>query len=198
MFSISDKIVNRMITGKIIPAEDKDLYGYGLHQGLIILANIITMVVIGIFFNMVIEGILFTASYAPLRSYAGGYHAKTPIRCYFISIVMIVAILCMIKFLAWNAPIVVIVTIISTAIIAILAPIEDKNKPLDKLEKSVYKKRTRIILAIELCALILVWLLEFRTIALSVFMALFMLSGMLLLGKLKNVFNFLFSADAED
>ena len=38
----------------------------------------------------VFESIAFLVFYIPLRSYAGGYHASTPWRCYFISIVFII------------------------------------------------------------------------------------------------------------
>ena len=45
-------------------------------------------------------------------------------------------------------------------IIFILAPVEDSNKLLDQAEVMMYKKHTRIILILELCALILTVILE--------------------------------------
>lgn len=188
MSMVSDKIVDSMVIGKIIPAEDRDLYVYGFHQGFVLLANIITTIIVGLFFGMVIESIIFIMTYLPLRSYAGGYHAKTPTRCYFISIFMIAAVLSAIRFPNWNAPVVIACLIVAAAIIVILSPVEDANKPLDEIEKVVYKKRARTILAIELGIAGLFAVFGVGAIALTISVALFTMSIMLVLGKLKNAF----------
>jgi accessory gene regulator B len=65
-----------MAQSEIISVEDNELYEYGLHQSFILLANIFTTILVGWIFNMMIESIIFLLAFVPLRSYAGGYHAK--------------------------------------------------------------------------------------------------------------------------
>ena len=80
------KITQRLCEKGIISESDFDLYEYGFNMGITVLLNLISTIVIGVIASNVFESIAFFVFYIPLRSYAGGYHASTPRRCYFISI----------------------------------------------------------------------------------------------------------------
>ncbi|ACA54345.1 accessory gene regulator ArgB-like protein [Clostridium botulinum] len=186
IFSISKKIVDKLIDGNVIVSEDKDLYTYGFHQGFLMIFNIFTAIAIGILFKMVRESLIFLAAYIPLRSYAGGYHAKTPLRCYIFSIIIMIVVLLGIKFIYWNSFICSIVTFCTTSIIFALKPVEDKNKPLDQKERDVYKRRTKIILFVLLGIGLMFWFIDNKQISITIIMALFIIAFMLILGKIKN------------
>jgi accessory gene regulator protein AgrB len=47
--------------------------------------------IIGWIFGVVLEITVFMAAYIPLITFASGYHAKTPIRCYIFSVIWICA-----------------------------------------------------------------------------------------------------------
>ncbi|MGB4438355.1 MAG: accessory gene regulator B family protein [Sedimentibacter sp.] len=183
---ISEKIVILMVQNLIIAAEDKELYVYGFHQGFILLANILTAILIGFLFNRETEIIIFLAAYIPLRSNAGGYHAKTSFGCYIFSIIMIVVVVSVIGLLFWNAFNLIAITTISAGIIMLFAPMEDINKPLDQNEKQIYKKRTYIILSFLIGLAVLFWLVEQKQISMSITLAIDVLAFMLVLGKLRN------------
>ena len=87
------KITQRLCEKGIISESDFDLYEYGFNMGITVLLNLISTIVIGVIVGKVFESIAFLVFYIPLRSYVGGYHASTPRRCYFISIVIIMAML---------------------------------------------------------------------------------------------------------
>lgn len=74
-------------------------------------------------------------------------------------------------------------------IIFFLAPVEDNNKPLDKKEKTVYKKRARIILSVLIGLTLISWFIGWKQISLSILASLLMLTITLVLGQLTNVFN---------
>lgn len=147
MFGMAEKVTELMVQNEIVTGEDREIYVYGLNQGIMLLVNILTSLLLGFVFNKSIEVIVFLAAYIPLRSYAGGYHAKTPFKCYLISIVMILVIIFLTSINFWNELIIIAVTLISALVIAFLAPVEDANKPLDKMERKIYKERTQEILA---------------------------------------------------
>ena len=181
----SEKITNAIAQNGTIKAEDKELYKYGIQQGMMILLNLCTTLIIGAVFKMVWQSILFTAAYIPIRSYAGGYHSKTPQRCYIFSILMIIAVLWGMKYFNNTYFICIALLVFASIIILLLSPVEDKNKPLDKLEKRIYKKRTLIILGIEVLIILLFLVIDILSISFCMVIALFSLSIMLVLGRIK-------------
>lgn len=96
--------------------------------------------IIGWIFGVVLEIAAFMAAYIPLRSFTGGYHAKTPLRCYFFSVVMLIIVSIGIKYYSAPDLAYVIAFLAGLFIVVILSPIEDKNKPLDETENKIYKK----------------------------------------------------------
>lgn len=174
-------ILNYMISNNIIISEDKELYAYGIRQGLIMILNIATTLLIGTFLNMIWESLIFTTAYIPLRSFAGGYHARTQIRCYLFSIVLVSSSLILIKTLPSSALIVFTITFISSLIIFFLSPLGDANKPLSISETKIYKKKTHLILFIEVCLSFFLFLLGFSNASLCITLSLSVQSFMLLL-----------------
>ena len=85
--------VERLIRNGIIKESERELYYFGVNGLCLFLVNIATSVIIGILFGMLWQSLLFSAAYIPLRSYAGGYHAKTPGMCYILSTILIACVL---------------------------------------------------------------------------------------------------------
>lgn len=183
---IAERITNSLVTSEIVPADDRELYIYGFHQGFILLINILTMCLIGYLCGMLKESVMFFLAYMPLRSYAGGYHAKTPFRCYMISILMMIAVLSLMRIPFWTTPAMAVTTILAAVAIFILSPVEDMNKPLDLKEKSVYKKRAVFIL----CSLIALELffsfIGQHSLSICIAVVLATSALMLMIGQLKN------------
>ncbi|MHC1746879.1 MAG: accessory gene regulator B family protein [Cellulosilyticaceae bacterium] len=184
---VADRIVASFIDNEVIRSEDEELYTYGLQQGFLMVLNIATTIIIGVAMGMLWESIIFMVAYIPFRSYAGGYHAKTQLRCYCVSVLLVAGALLGIRLITWTSFISLIVTLTSGIIIFFLAPVEDSNKPLDQIEVKVYKKRTRIIFFFEASMLIFLILLGQQQFATCIVMAIAVLSGMLILGKLKTI-----------
>lgn len=188
-YQASQRIAKKLVQNSTISSENKAIYQYGIQQGFTIGLNILTTFVIGLVFQMVIESFLFLAVYIPLRSFAGGAHAKTANRCYVYSTIMIIATLLVIKFFPFGIFICSCLSLISGVIIFLLAPIETTNKKLDESEKRVYKKRARIILVIELVIQFLITLTSWRNAAMCFSLAFVSLSLVMLAGIIKNKHN---------
>lgn len=155
MAHLLEKLTDRFIDNGIIRSEDKELYTYGLQQGIIMIVNIFTTVLIGFLFGIVWQSIVFMLSYFPLCSFAGGYHAKTQLRCYLLSIVLTSAVFWAIKFIPWTNFMIWNLTLASGMIILTLSPVEDNHKPLDEKEVHVYQKWTIGLLLTNLCFIFL-------------------------------------------
>ncbi|MDE7192989.1 MAG: accessory gene regulator B family protein [Oscillospiraceae bacterium] len=72
---LSEYITQRLENEKVIQPDNRELYRYGFQQGLILLLNFVTSVIIGVIFGKALESVLILATYIPLRSYAGGHHS---------------------------------------------------------------------------------------------------------------------------
>lgn len=125
----------------LYPDDDSEVIEYGLYILISKIIFIITIVIIGIIFNELAAILLFTLLYTPLRSFAGGIHAETSFRCYILSLVMLICVILAEKYIYLNSLNIYILLLISTFLIIFLSPVETYNKPLDNIEKMVYRKK---------------------------------------------------------
>lgn len=148
---LSRTIVNKAMQNGIIEPEYIDENIYGLNAFLTITVNILTAAVIGIVFHMLWETATFIFVFKSLRKYVGGSHEDTAIKCYISSCILYVLILIAIKYYPLSGLITTIVMFVSSVILFCLSPVEAPNKPLDDIEKKVFKFRGRISVIIVLC-----------------------------------------------
>lgn len=185
--NMSEKFADRLITMQLISKEEQEIYSYGFKQGILLLLNAMTVIVVGLIYGMVWQTIIFMIFYSFIRGYAGGYHAKTSFICYLLSIAMITAVLWLTKLIPLNGSVCFIMVLTSSIIIFILAPIEDGNKPLDRKEKEVFKKRTNINLSISIGCVLFFWFIGGEQISIIIAMGICMVAIMLVFGKIKNL-----------
>lgn len=170
----------------LIQTDRRSIYKYGINQMLNMLLNTLTFLLVGLLFHKITETVIFTSAYIPLRIYAGGFHAKTPLRCWCISAIMIIAVMIIINYADNYVFVYDIFSLIAAGLILALSPIEDKNKPLDKVEKKIYKKRCIIVLFIEFLLLIVFRFFQNDNFSICIEMTWITLSLMLLIGIAKN------------
>jgi accessory gene regulator B len=184
--SVSEKITDGLVNNGVITNEDRELYAYGFYTGALMLLNVVTTLVIGLIFGMVLESIVLMMVYIPLRSYSGGYHAKTAFHCYLFSTIAMLAALLGIKLIVWTGFICLIAALVTGGMIFLLSPVENANKPLDQIETVVYKKRARTIFIIFLGIALIFWSIGQKLISVCIVMTFILHSIMLILGDLKN------------
>lgn len=148
---LCDKIVSNLYQGGLIKRDDVEVYRFGIEATLIKLIHYLSILFVGIMFNMVIQTLLFIANFCFLREFAGGYHAKTKVRCFAISLFMITFALSIVKMypIKGMCEISIFTYVLSFLIIFFMSPVENINKPLDHSEIKRYRKISRIILLIE-------------------------------------------------
>ena len=183
---LSNKITKKLVDINIIEEADSELYEYGFWQGGVLFFNFLTVVLLGIIFNVLLESIIFLIFYGLLRTIAGGYHARTQHACYILSIILIIVVLTILKTFPSNTILCCILTILSISVIFILAPVQDENKLLDETEKRLFKKLSRVISLIYGLIIFLLFLFNKNDLAYCVVISLFTLTIMLILGKIRN------------
>ncbi len=66
-----------MIQEHLSEKEQREIIKYGIERGKIIFASTAVVFVLGIFFNIAYQSMLFLFAFCSLRRYAGGYHANS-------------------------------------------------------------------------------------------------------------------------
>lgn len=186
--NFSGHVASKMTACGAIHPEDRETYEYGIYVLSTSMLHIITVLFIGIAFRMVPESIVFYGSYALLRKFAGGYHAGTPVRCYLLSLIVVVGALFAVRYTG-DFYILLISSLLlpfAAGIIFVMSPVEDRNKPLEGSEAKHYRKTTAIILSMELILAIVFLLSGLHRIAFVMSLSLTTLAIILVAGKIKN------------
>lgn len=183
---LSIKITKWLIDCEVILPEDKEIYQYGLQQALVTLINIGSTVLLGVIFDRVFEGVLFMLAYIPLRSYAGGVHARNSMRCFWCSIVLMSAVLLVMKYVPYVYLVNTLLTILAGIIVWYSVPVENLNKRLNEVETIVYRRKARKILVLEMVISLLANMLYLKRVGKCMTLVICVMTIMLLLGKWKK------------
>ncbi len=179
-------LTDRMVSAGMIAKSDEAIYRFGLEQGFWMVLNLATAVALSAAWGMLAEGLCFMAAYMPLRIYAGGYHARTPLRCYGGGMVLVAAALLMMREISWGVGSGALIMMLAGVLLWILAPVADENKPLSSRERHVYVRRARWIAATEIAVALLAGLAGWQMILGSVSTMFIIMAVMLVLGNLRN------------
>lgn len=186
---LKESIWIQMKHSKGLSESDRELYIFGFIQGAILLLNILTSLCIGIALDMLLEVVIYMVCFIPLRIFAGGYHAKTQLRCYIMSSFATVFVLLGIRFLQdYNGMLEWIMLLISTVVIWELAPVEDANKPLSFEDQLAYQKKTRSSLVLFFGFMGLFYMLDDYRVISTIEAVFCFLAIVLLMGQFKNRF----------
>ena len=151
MERLYNTIINEMTNAKIIDDNQDTIecYHYGLELVTTSLIIFVVMFVISIFTKTILECILFAVFFCPLRAMSGGYHCKSFLSCFILSLSIWILYIILSRFSIIDNNVVVFVLFITSSIyIGVNAPLEHPNNPLSNDEKTKIRKRIRLMLSV--------------------------------------------------
>lgn len=181
----AEVLVNKLINNGIIRKENKQIYQYGINQMFNNLLSFISFSVIAVLLKAIPESLVFIIAYIPLRVYAGGYHARTPLRCWILSNLLLVFVILIVCYVSVPKIWYDISASVSVFLILFFIPVESCNKPLDEEERNIFRKRGRAILFFEIVIFFFLHLFVWSKFAEIIAMVWVSLSILLLIGKRK-------------
>ncbi|MGN0335460.1 MAG: accessory gene regulator B family protein [Lachnospiraceae bacterium] len=159
MLQITNKFLNVFLERKVIDEDMADVYRYGLEILFSSLFTTFSILVISFLLNSLGLGVLYLFLTIPLKLTAGGYHADTYKKCFLISNLTFTALIYVYKIISYYHSISVIFWLIilycSTFYIFLKAPVQNIHQPLSPAKIERNKRRTRIYLLIDCCAITL-------------------------------------------
>ncbi len=142
---IIQSILKLLVSENDISEEDINIYYFGLECIILKLVHYVSYIIIGVIMDDVISLLISACVFMPLRSFAGGYHAKTRLGCYMFSCMMVVC-MCLTNRVTMYNGVYVMALIIYNIIITVFSPIESSSNILDDKEKIIQKYKTFAIL----------------------------------------------------
>lgn len=182
-----NRLLGYLIKEKIINEDEREIYLFGMEQWTAKVKHIVIIIIISILFGKAFEAVIFTLLYSILREYAGGFHADSEKLCFLTTIFIISELLVLLTFFDKGTLDVmfVVLIIISWIFIWHFGPVDNKNKPLDKIEKKHYSNRLKQILVI-VAIIIFVFYYFFRSFIYAFGISLIIEGEMIFYGLLKN------------
>lgn len=142
ILQVSRKITNWLSNSGAIAESDRLIYEYGVFCVLFNLFPIALALIIGCFFHIPVESLLFIFPFWIIRKFCGGFHFKSPVVCTFVSTALFAFFLFGIRLviqlsLYWTITVCVLVALIP---IFAFSPIDSENRRLTQKEKKVFRK----------------------------------------------------------
>ena len=175
-----DKLIHKLVEVNIskgkISNEEAEIFTYGyrllVEKILIFLISIFVAALCDAFFEIV----LLYISFVPLRTYCGGYHAKSSLACMILSGVFLTLGIYGIRIMEYNISIELFVleVIICGLVLMKFAPIDVKQKKITDNERIFFKKVMMIVFIVECFDGIILILMEKVIYASSIFVSFFL------------------------
>lgn len=183
MEKIWEKLAEYLYRNGFLTEEDKGFFVYGISSAVFLIINILTSICLGLYFNRIMTVIVFLLFYAPLRSYAGGYHCKRRISCFVVSNMFILVVLFITLYISVSCYFLVglLLVIMGSLIVFKFAPLGSDNKPLDKEEIKYYGKKARVILGIEILTILFLFRFNWTYFGFVASLGIFMVATLLFL-----------------
>lgn len=188
---IADHISESLVSSGSISGSEIKVYSYAAELLLSSITGLIICISIGLVFGELVGSIIFLSIYCPLRQFSGGYHAANHISCATIFCIVFLANTLIAHYLVSDfhiiTPMIFVFCGASLIIVIVLSPVEDKNKPITRIESSNFKRKSIMLCGIAMLLIVLLVKLQFVIATYYACSAVSILAILLVIGKIKNV-----------
>jgi accessory gene regulator B len=151
MLSITANYIADILYQKLnFPIEKKAVYVYGLELIVSTLASMISIILIALWMDRLLDAFIFLTVFISFRVVCGGYHAKTYSRCFFSSIGTFLFSSGLSMVLA-NSAAVLLLGVFSGAVISLWAPISNSCHPLSYKARKRNRSLALLLFSISFC-----------------------------------------------
>lgn len=139
---LSSRIAKWLEQEGAISDEDNGLFSYAVYSLLFGLLPIFIVVVLGLAFGMLREGLLMITPFMLLRKFSGGYHLDSPKACVIFSTMLLTLAMGFIKLIVRGECMVLLTTLVSLSVICfcVFSPIDNDFRKLTKKERQLFHK----------------------------------------------------------
>ena len=156
---LAKRITNAFVNKGSIKNADFDVYAYGFQILLSSISYALIFILISIVTNTLLESLFFFLGFYVVRSFCGGYHASTYLRCHILFAVNHLVFIGLIRYFPSSLLDIAIIAIYIFCCISILsfAPVDHKSKRFIKNEYKTFRKKSviySVVLILLLCLVV--------------------------------------------
>ncbi|MDD6084346.1 MAG: accessory gene regulator B family protein [Oscillospiraceae bacterium] len=147
---LSSKISSKFVEHKIITEDMVDIYKYGVEITISSIIGFILILIIGLIFKSLMQALIFYIIFIILRSFTGGYHASSYLKCNLIFSIVASLVIFFSKAateVRFSTGIINILFLPALSVFIWLAPIENPNKLIEK-KRRIYFKTGSVLAAV--------------------------------------------------
>jgi len=124
--------------------DDIEVYAYGLEIFLSSTLQLLVFLLLGLLAGQLFTTMAFLAAFIPLRTVAGGYHARTHLRCFLGFCAIYAVFLGFLHILPLQYTGALSITFVGIAAIPVLmfAPLADENKPIGPKQRKNFRYKS--------------------------------------------------------
>ncbi len=169
----------------MIEGKNAGIYEYGLSLLVYSTINLATVLLIGAFLHCIWESLCYVVCFLVLRKFTGGYHARSPVACYFFSTFLFGASIFFARFYTVNVYMFAVVLVLAL-FCGCIVPVETENKTLSVQEMKVYRVISLIVFLLEVSLAIAAWKVSFQMLYKVIVLAIFGCELLAITGYLHN------------
>ena len=160
---ISEAITNWLEQEGMVSSKEYELYVYAAYSFLFGILPIIIVLLLGLCFGMIQEGIILILPFMLLRKFCGGYHLSSLVACIIFSTILLTVALGAVKVITFLGATSLLTVLVFLCVLILFAfsPVENNARKLSVNEKRTFRKISRTLA----CATLVIYLLS--NIALS-------------------------------
>ncbi len=183
----AESIVFILIRNKILSIENRDVYVYGME--VILLNTILMLTLLGI--SIVGNGLVyfwgFLLFFVPIRTFAGGYHAKRSETCMLTSVGVYTVGMFVYKHFPnlYTSTTILCLFLMACSVLLLCSPHENVNHPLTELQRKRNRQFVWGIVIVDIIVFVIFSILNY-TIASCEALFLILASGFLVVGKIQK------------
>ncbi len=182
MYKVAERLADLLVAKKVVESKDRDFYRYAIEGILLYCVNLLTLFLLAIINEKLIECCIFLVFFFPLRTYCGGIHMKTWYSCYIVSCAMIQFILMLSHNICIGWTVLIIGLFLSELCIWTLAPCDNPNHSLGQEQIKRCGQRAKIYSSIIIFLTIIFKLIGADICVMLSFSAQILASALLIMG----------------
>ena len=142
---LSQRLAKSIVSSGASNGHSAAAIGFGLELIFTYLFGTSILVIISILCHQPIAWLLFILGFAPLRTTAGGFHAKSHLSCFIISACLFTLSLAFSFLISWSRSIPLTIGLIALILVYYWSPIQANNKKLSDAQISKNRRKSLII-----------------------------------------------------
>lgn len=149
---LSSGVVKWLEQEGAISVKDKELLSYAIYSLLFGLLPIFIVVILGLAFGMLWEGLLMITPFMLIRKFSGGFHLDSSKLCVVFSAGLLTLAMGFVKLIAREGHTVILTVLVSLSVICLctFSPVGNDSRKLTIKEKQIFRKVACIIAIISL------------------------------------------------